>query len=88
VELFCILSNPIQQNRTFNIIFAQSETLRLEASALSCRTALLKEAEQFELIGYNNNNSNNNNNNNIFNLSSFTLSEANYRLTLGYHGVE
>ena len=26
-------------------------------------------------------NNNNNNNNNLFNLSSFTLSEANYRLT-------
>jgi hypothetical protein len=35
-----------------------------------------------------NNNNNNNNNNNIFNLSLFTLSEANYRLTLGfYHGI-
>ena len=30
---------------------------------------------------------NNNNNNNLFNLSSFTVSEANYRLTLGYHGI-
>ena len=28
-----------------------------------------------------------NNNNNLYNLSSFTLSEANYRLTLGYHGI-
>jgi hypothetical protein len=28
-----------------------------------------------------------NNNNNIFNLSSFTLSEANYLLTLGYHSI-
>jgi hypothetical protein len=28
-----------------------------------------------------------NNNNNLFNLSSFTISEANYRLTLGYHGI-
>ena len=24
---------------------------------------------------------------NLFNLSSFTISEANYRLTLGYHGI-
>ena len=29
----------------------------------------------------------NNNNNNLLNLSSFTISEANYRLTLGYHGI-
>jgi hypothetical protein len=27
------------------------------------------------------------NNNSLFNLSSFTISEANYRLTLGYHGI-
>jgi hypothetical protein len=25
--------------------------------------------------------------NNLFNLSSFTVSEANYRLTRGYHGI-
>jgi hypothetical protein len=25
--------------------------------------------------------------NNLFNLSSFKISEANYRLTLGYHGI-
>ena len=30
---------------------------------------------------------NNNNNNNLFNLSSFTVSEANYRLIRGYDGV-
>ena len=26
-------------------------------------------------------------NNNLFNLSSFTISAANYQLTLGYHGI-
>jgi hypothetical protein len=26
-------------------------------------------------------------NNNLFNLSSFTVSDANYRLTLGYHSI-
>ena len=36
---------------------------------------------------YDNNNNNINNSNNKFNLSSFTISEANYRLTLGYHGI-
>ena len=30
---------------------------------------------------------NNNNDNNLFNLSSFTISEANYLLTSGCHGV-
>jgi hypothetical protein len=35
----------------------------------------------------NNDDDNNNNNNNLFNLSSFTVSEANYRLTFGYHGI-
>jgi hypothetical protein len=34
-----------------------------------------------------NNNNNNNNNNNLFNLSSFTVSQANYRLTRGCHGI-
>jgi hypothetical protein len=29
----------------------------------------------------------NNNNNNLFNLSLFTISEANYRLTLGCDGI-
>jgi hypothetical protein len=32
-------------------------------------------------------NNNNNNNNNLFNLSSFTISQANYQLTFGYHGI-
>jgi hypothetical protein len=36
---------------------------------------------------YNNKTHDNNNNNNLFNLSCFTLSEADYRLTLGYHGI-
>ena len=26
-------------------------------------------------------------NNNLFNFSSFTISEGNYRLTLGYHDI-
>ena len=30
---------------------------------------------------------NNNNDNNLFNLSSFTIFEASYRLTFGYHGI-
>ena len=44
---------------------------------------------KYEYFNNNNNNNtnNNNNNNNLFNISSFTISEANYRLTLRYHGI-
>jgi hypothetical protein len=60
--------------RTLEDPFAQTNTQRREKTYKNLR---LQAVVEFFLK----------NNNSLFNLSSFTVSEDNYRLTLGYHGI-